>query len=65
MLVRKIRSDPLMIHYKAAFVNSSVTQTETALVHSIDHIASLISYALHEAEECDHHVQFSFKKNGI
>jgi predicted MarR family transcription regulator len=51
-----------MIHYKAAFVNSSVTQTETALVHSIDHIASLISYALHEAEEGDHHVQFSFKK---
>ena len=29
--------------YKASFVNSSVTQTETASVHTVDHIAALIS----------------------
>ena len=29
--------------YKASFVNSSVSQTESATVHTVDHIASLIS----------------------
>lgn len=32
--------------YKASFVNSSVSQTETATVHTVDHIASLIACIL-------------------
>ena len=32
--------------YKASFVNSSVTQPETASVHTVDHIASLVSCVL-------------------
>ena len=36
--------------YKASFVNSSVTQMETASVHTVDHIAALVSCALKTAE---------------
>ena len=35
---------------KASFVNSSVTQLETASVHTMDHIAALVSCALRTAE---------------
>ena len=35
--------------YKASFVNSSVTQTETASVHTVDHIAALISCVMRKA----------------
>ena len=35
----------------------SVTRTESASVHKIDHIESLISYVLREAEERGHHMQ--------
>ena len=36
--------------YQASFVNSSVTQLETALVRTVDHIAALVSCALRTAE---------------
>lgn len=32
--------------YKGSLVNSSVSQSETATVHSVDHIASMIAYLL-------------------
>ena len=36
--------------YKASLVNSSVTQTESATVHTMDHIAALVACVLREAE---------------
>ena len=36
--------------YKTSFVNSSVTQLETASVHTVDHIAALASCAPRTAE---------------
>jgi ribonuclease HI len=35
--------------YKSSFVNSSVVQSETASVHTIDHIASMIACLMREA----------------
>lgn len=35
--------------YKASFVNASVSQTETARVHTVDHIASLICCIMRSA----------------
>ena len=35
--------------YKASFVNASVSQTETASVHTVDHIASLICCVMRSA----------------
>jgi len=37
--------------YKASFVNSSVSQTETATVHTVDHVASMIACVLRHAED--------------
>ena len=39
---QKNRTRPIDDYYKASFVNSSVTQPETASVHTVDHIASLV-----------------------
>ena len=36
--------------YKSSFVNSSVTQSETATVHTVDHIAALVSCMLRVAQ---------------
>ena len=36
--------------YKASFVNSSVSQTETATVHTVDHVASMIACILRQSE---------------
>ena len=36
--------------YKASFVNSSVSQTETATVHTVDHVASMIACILRQTE---------------
>ena len=36
--------------YKASLVNSSVTQTESATVHTMDHIAAMVACVLREAE---------------
>ena len=47
--------------YKASFVNSSVSQTETATVHTVDHIASLIACILRVAEELGTSVSLSAK----
>jgi ribonuclease HI len=37
--------------YKASFVNASVSQSETATVHTVDHVASLIACFLRKAAE--------------
>jgi len=37
--------------YKASFVNSSVSQTETATVHTVDHIASLVACIMRASDE--------------
>ena len=47
--------------YKASFVNSSVSQTETATVHTIDHIASLIACILRFSESLDSQTELSAK----
>ena len=47
--------------YKASFVNSSVSQTETASVHTIDHIASLLACLLRKSELCQCDLQLSAK----
>ena len=36
--------------YKSSFVSSSVTQSETASVHMVDHIAALVSCILRTSE---------------
>ena len=36
--------------YKASFVNSSVSQTETASVHTVDHIAAMIACIMRTSE---------------
>ena len=47
--------------YKASFVNSSVSQTETASVHTIDHIASLLACLLRKSEHYQCDLQLSAK----
>lgn len=47
--------------YKASFVNSSVSQTETATVHTIDHIASLIACILRFSECLDSQSELNAK----
>ena len=47
--------------YKASFVNSSVSQTETATVHTIDHIASLLACLLRKSESYQCDLQLSAK----
>lgn len=42
---QKNKTRPI-VDYKASFVNSSVTQTESASVHTVDHIAALVSCVL-------------------
>ena len=37
--------------YKASFVNASVTQTESATVHTIDHVASMTACLLRESSK--------------
>ena len=47
--------------YKASFVNSSVSQTETATVHTVDHIASLIACIMRTSDELGTRVPLSAK----
>ena len=47
--------------YKASFVNSSVSQTETATVHTVDHIASLIACIMRFSDELGTSVSLSAK----
>jgi hypothetical protein len=47
--------------YKASFVNSSVTQTETASVHTVDHIAAMVSCIIRVPEEKRTKVSLSAK----
>ena len=47
--------------YKASFVNSSVSQTETATAHTVDHIASLIACIKRTSDELGTSVSLSAK----
>ena len=47
--------------YKASFVNSSVSQTETATVHTVDHVASMIACVLRHSEARSQHPEFVAK----
>ena len=47
--------------YKASFVNSSVSQTETATVHTVDHVASMIACILRHSEARSQHPELVAK----
>lgn len=47
--------------YKASFVNASVSQSETATVHSVDHIASMIAYLLRMSDHRTHRLDLVAK----
>lgn len=47
--------------YKASLVNASVTQTESATVHTMDHIAALVACVLREAEARNSRVDLKAK----
>lgn len=47
--------------YKASFVNSSVSQSETATVHSVDHIVSMIAYLLRMSSQRAHRLDLVAK----
>ena len=47
--------------YKASFVNSSVSQSETASVHTVDHIAAMVACTMRCAEACGLQIELSAK----
>jgi len=47
--------------YKASFVNCSVSQSETASVHTVDHIAAMVACTMRCAEACGLQIELSAK----
>ena len=47
--------------YKASFVNSSVSQSETASVHTVDHIAAMVACTMRQARAANLHMELSAK----
>ena len=47
--------------YKASFVNSSVSQSETATVHAVDHIAAMVACVMRAADSNGHKLELSAK----